>query len=1435
MENVNKTPPISGPPTGTPAVTTPKSTGGIEEAVTIIRQEAQHLAPTQPPLPVIVHLPSAETDVRMMVLFRQACLGLQTPDDHETSAALKELFAFAGIQDYNMQDEHVWILLLQTLIKNEQVLKNINQLTPHEAKKICLQIVQCGLPLDPLIELGCHAVEHHCLELFILLLDSDLNLNSPNAKGNFLITLAAQQGDEDIVKALIGALDPHGCFLVDLDVQNWNGTTTLEAATHYAIVSKNPNILWMLIHAFDKQGRPRIDIHARGLDGETIYTRAIKEGNKEIIKTLLDARDLSDRPLFNLDAHDKDGYTLLSLAAIHGQREIVDLLLIAGSEVDLPNYFGSTTLMLAAAQGQEEIVNTLLRAGAAVDAHDRYDHTPLMYATREGRVNVVRTLMRHQADVNVHNQAGDTALMLATQKGYLEIVQELLEEEGRTNVDIQNKNGETALILAAMYLFKGMQQHAIAQALIQAKANVHIRDGQNCTALMQAILQPTQNLEGEEQLLSQQIIHTLMKAGSRLEKNDFALLYQKCDNSLVADSCEQAILHQQVQYSIDVLPNSTSITPTNLNKQQQLESLREMTQNPTIIDNFRRLTDEQAKEVFSQLKTLVDFFKLSLNKELPEMTFYAANNNCIALLKFLLYSGADVNTFYKIGERLETLLLHAIRNEQLDVVRILIDAGAYKRATGLDEDSPYTPLILVLKNDLGKKCNQDILHALIDAEYALEFRDNAGRTALMWAVQLNSVEGTQALLAAHADIHAKDDTGKTALMIAAELGRINEEIARRLLQSSADINAHDNNGKTALMLALENQNWALAHMLVSAHADLNLTDRTGRSALMIAISERNEEIARALIAAGADMSVRTPEGQTAIMMARDRGAPEIVTALMEARDPLGNTLLMLAAREGHVDNVNALIAMGADINAVNQNGDTASTLAAGQQSPQHQEVRLMLEFAGQQPFEPVLEEGPVVHLDILGCQFFRHLMRNNVVYISVNRTRMAEVARHYLHALTEYLRHYRDSNMGSFADLSLNVNYSDEAGIDAGGLSREFMGQFFAHLLEGENPFDAFALDQGVFKLSNLKGEIAPENLRICKEIGIFLAAICSGFPARRDAKIGNIFSDSFYHQLLATYKYAEENTLKPFNSMSEEERMRFAKAVAESDTENPIHKTINHNFDKATYTDNELDDILYFLVMDILDGNAAPDIKLNKLLNELIELPNCLHLLRYPKIEYTGSDGQVYDRKIQLHNCLRFVLSDKAKAAQIRQRFIANRTEIYTNVCIPLASIGEGFSLALRSKMAPIATQFEVAPTTAVTALAQEIQGPSFSRQAFMNMLERSEIRSDSDVDTLTTKLQWLKEWCSAGVQSEDGQEVLQATEQDMKDMLLCITGTNVLSAHVRLTFNTPSAGRSKFHTCFNSVNPGSATISKTDKIAFIREWMDDIRTGLAGGFSLT
>jgi len=168
------------------------------------------------------------------------------------------------------------------------------------------------------------------------------------------------------------------------------------------------------------------------------------------------------------------------------------------------------------------------------------------------------------------------------------------------------------------------------------------------------------------------------------------------------------------------------------------------------------------------------------------------------------------------------------------------------------------------------------------------------------------------LIARGIDVNAKDHQGWTALMAAATTGYTAG--LKVLLENGARVNDRDAFGRSALSVAAGRGDLEPVRLLLRFGAEVNVQDDDGRTPLMEAAGgvEDTSGLIKLLRAAGAALNTRKQDGETALMIAAWNGSVDAVRALLElgadpnAKTPSGDTALSLAEMNGHADVVNVL-------------------------------------------------------------------------------------------------------------------------------------------------------------------------------------------------------------------------------------------------------------------------------------------------------------------------------------------------------------------------------------------------------------------------------------------------------------------------------------------------------------------------------------------------
>lgn len=309
---------------------------------------------------------------------------------------------------------------------------------------------------------------------------------------------------------------------------------------------------------------------------------------------------------------------------------------------------------------------------------------------------------------------------------------------------------------------------------------------------------------------------------------------------------------------------------------------------------------------------------------------WAAYRDDVEMAKLLLDAGANANRKNHYGV---APLALACENGNAELVQQLLAAGADSNT-----ESPGGESVLLTAARTGKPAP---VKALIAAGAEVDGKDDRKQTPLMWAAAEGHAEVVGLLLEAGADPEAKLDSGFTPWFFAARNGRL--DVVRVLLKAGANANeAMDvgrpgarapRKGSAALILAVENAHFELAAALVEAGADPN-DQRSGYTALHALTWVRKPDLGD------------NPEGDPAPIGSGDVGSLDFVGALhahgadLNARLENGSirrgkltlegaTPFFMAARTADLPLLRLLHELGADPGVPNEQGATPFVTAAG--------------------------------------------------------------------------------------------------------------------------------------------------------------------------------------------------------------------------------------------------------------------------------------------------------------------------------------------------------------------------------------------------------------------------------------------------------------------------------------------------------------------------
>ncbi len=365
---------------------------------------------------------------------------------------------------------------------------------------------------------------------------------------------------------------------------------------------------------------------------------------------------------------------------------------------------------------------------------------------------------------------------------------------------------------------------------------------------------------------------------------------------------------------------------------------------------------------------------------------WAVYHDLPELAQRLLDAGADASAANRYGVIPLSL---ACANGNFGIVEALLAAGADPNAVLAGGETVFMTA--------ARTGRIEVVEALYEAGADVHFREpSRGQTALMWAAAEGNLEVVELLLEVGADPNATLDSGFTPLLFAVREGRIEvmEALLRAGVDVNAPTPGKAvkrdrplpggrsvRPGSTPLLVAVTNGHFELAARLLDAGADPNAA-QTGYTALHMLARVRKPgagdnnprpdgsgsmdglDFVRDMVEHGADLEARmTTKARLNNTSLNELGATPFVLAALVAdadlmrglaelgADPLartddGSTALMAAAglgtrspgedagtEEEVLEAVQLALDLGADIDAINANGETPMHGAAYKNLP----------------------------------------------------------------------------------------------------------------------------------------------------------------------------------------------------------------------------------------------------------------------------------------------------------------------------------------------------------------------------------------------------------------------------------------------------------------------------------------------------------------------
>jgi ankyrin repeat protein len=286
------------------------------------------------------------------------------------------------------------------------------------------------------------------------LLGKGIDINAKTKKGLTALQIAAHGGNPghlDVIKLLCTS----GAKI--------NEYSPYKSPIHIAMLNTKSDIVDVLVQL-------GADLYTF-YDGTTVLHYAVHTKHKTLLSTLIDKQ-------FPMGFRDEKGETAFGQFLVHQSEDdldFLDVLIKSGVNLNEPvhlykNYY-EYPIHLAVCKGHMKVLEQLVKAGANLYQKDEYGDTIAHMAVKKAREDIVEYIYKTFAmDLTHTNIFGNTPLHLAADERHKCCLQTILASCHNSCINAQNKEGYTALHLAAM-----SYRLDIVEILVNNGADIHIR------------------------------------------------------------------------------------------------------------------------------------------------------------------------------------------------------------------------------------------------------------------------------------------------------------------------------------------------------------------------------------------------------------------------------------------------------------------------------------------------------------------------------------------------------------------------------------------------------------------------------------------------------------------------------------------------------------------------------------------------------------------------------------------------------------------------------------------------------------------------------------------------------------------------------------------------------------------------------------------------
>ena len=678
-------------------------------------------------------------------------------------------------------------------------------------------------------------------------------------------------------------------------------------------------------------------------DGNTPLIFAVDLGIEyiELIKLLLKKK-------VNVNTQNKLGETALMIASESFEANIIDLLVRENdADITLVNNNGNTALLSLAYKYEsltlketsykkkssiEYSIHVLLdNSKKIIDVQNNIGETALIVLSRNIQIfNGLESILRYKPNPNIQDNNGYTALMNLTKLGSSVGVKMLLYYGVDPDINLVNRYGDTALIIASFYGF-----HDIIKLLLdRPDIKLNIQNNEGYTALHYAV--SMENID---------IIKSLIKAGANpdIKNNDGQspsdiALDIGIDLNKILSELEESKENTYVQEekvgesNVEILLN---LIKNNEGEEAALEFIdnlttEEINQEYNLMTPLTLAIIEDKVNIFNKLimRSDIDINKKNGHGYTPILYAIKLNRFTDMLPALLNHNNLDIDMEEDIYET--TPIYQAVQSNNLNIVNEILTLNPNLNILSYGE----TPLHLAVR-----KNNIDIVKALVGgiAKIDINKLNSEGKTPLDLAYE-NGYTDIVEYLRTQSEIenfeeeedeeqeNIDDDYMDPTISDDENEEEYTENDYIETTNYDDDLQANINNTDSPSQLRqlylyiMDRKTEDAIDLINIMDIDtLNIQDIDGYTPLVHAINRHANDIAIAIINKGVNLDLQDIDGYTSLMHAIiDRHANDIVIAIinkgvnLDLQDIDGYTALSRALTRNNIELVNILLEAGAN-------------------------------------------------------------------------------------------------------------------------------------------------------------------------------------------------------------------------------------------------------------------------------------------------------------------------------------------------------------------------------------------------------------------------------------------------------------------------------------------------------------------------------------------